>query len=1024
MSEKSFEDVYESLKDKSNTYVPFEDDLNDHGNEYQFLSDDDREMENDYTRQTDDENGSDFEIALPSGELNETCELSESQFNSESHRERRKETNAEDGDHCLLQKTNNHIIDQRLGFITTFEIERINIPQPSSNIELKYFHLDFDVSVLQQGYLALDVRGATPFVWNQGQRECITKHFQGDLQEYFLTSSPSDQKLRLSFTALHLIAKETTFELPNMNIDVKTKELCVVNNCPIVPRRYFAKQHIFQVRVALQSKEVNGMKTLYLRDWKVLCQQNRVSRVMFQIEISKEDINALLTFHDMLTHASMHYNSVLELEINKPIRRRQLRRDDSKRFNCIVARFEQHTGEKMFVHLHETVFRNFFRSETSAMVCFIHFSVKNAQITVTESNIASNVINTIFKYPGMLQDAFNGSMGFPVNRNNDKLGGLPKTLKTPAFSLNQFVVKICEKLNINSSFEMSLESSNFDKDRIRSKASDFGDGLQSNSSNQNMSLLHKNTTQKQDFGVEQILKKRKGSTNFPKIIRMVQTSVISEDKGRHQNISDFPTQKTEEMTGYKTVATQYELLNPQKDERKISKCISDYSKRVKEIKCTKLSERKEPRFSLVNSNFMQDLPNAVLCSQEEADKKTVLQSYYPDHASKVDSSSTSLEKPENKRRKETGVIDHAIRYCTQAYEYSDDSNRNGDDIADGAGVICIGIADRSIKQISDAADHSEGIVNIHDRTMTIAHPSSDQDETWSICPSTAKHTATHYDNRIPFRKHDLKVPSEGARNEQINLFNTCCFDGFLVMVFIVLQFDPVLRGQFETTSNEMHQIFYKIWRHYERGEFDKGKILWCKYGDMIPVGAADINLVGDERVRIFSTFNKNRILTEIWCSEKDCLGIIERKEKHGILIIWETGGKPLVESIEREINSYLMKSLGDCGSIQRNGEKCRGSRIRQIKDPPYFLPINLYHLRLLKETYSSEDLPETVRFNEHVYKLKLVKLYKDSHFVEKLKVINDWTYYDNKEAKLCYFDRDPESSLLSSCFYVRKTLQI
>ncbi|VDH89196.1 Hypothetical predicted protein [Mytilus galloprovincialis] len=148
------------------------------------------------------------------------------------------------------------------------------------------------------------------------------------------------------------------------------------------------------------------------------------------------------------------------------------------------------------------------------------------------------------------------------------------------------------------------------------------------------------------------------------------------------------------------------------------------------------------------------------------------------------------------------------------------------------------------------------------------------------------------------------------------------------------------------------------------------------------------------------------------------------KEPHGILTIWKTDGKPLVEIIERQINSYLMKTLGECRSIQRNGKECRGSRVRRIKDPPYFLPINLYHLRLLTETYSSEDLPETVQFNEHKYELKLVRLYKDVHFVDKLKVVDDWTYYDNKEGKLCYFDRDPESSLLSSCFYVRKTQQI
>lgn len=59
---------------------------------------------------------------------------------------------------------------------------------------------------------------------------------------------------------------------------------------------------------------------------------------------------------------------------------------------------------------------------------------------------------------------------------------------------------------------------------------------------------------------------------------------------------------------------------------------------------------------------------------------------------------------------------------------------------------------------------------------------------------------------------------------------------------------------------------------------------------MIPGGSTLINLEGQERERIFSTFSKNRILTEIRCSENDCLSVIMSKEPHGILTIWKTDG--------------------------------------------------------------------------------------------------------------------------------------
>lgn len=743
MSEKSFEDAYESLKDKSNTYVPFDDDLNEHGEtnehgmEYQCLRGVDGEMDNDNTKLSDDEDGSDFETVSPSEEFIETCEFS-IKINSDSYKARRTETTVGDGEHCVLQKTNNQTIDQRLTCIATSEIERINHSLTSSFMEHKYFHLYFDDPVMQLGYLSLDVRGTTSLVLSKGQSGCMRNHFQNDLQEYLFTSPPSDQTLSPCFTAIHLLATDTTFELPNANLEVKTKNPGVVNNCPIVPRRYFAKQYIFQVWIALGSKQINGMKTLYLQ---VLCQHNRESRVMFHIEISKGNSNALLALHEILTRKN---NSVLEFE-NEKSRGRQLRRDESKLFYSMVAEFVQLTGEQVCLQLHESTFWKVFQNETTGKICYIPFPMKKMLVRMTDSSIASNVINQIFQYPAILQDAFIRSIGIPVIKNRGQLVCLPKIWKIPAFSLNQIVVKIPEKMNVGNTFEMSLQPSNFDKDCIQSKACDFGECSRENrescaSNPKIQKMLQIYTTQKQDSSVKQILKKRKGFINCPKTIRMIQTSDISEDsiKTRHFDISDFPTQNTVDMAGYITVATQNELLHPTKDERTIFNRISDYSERVKEMQCTKFSVEKEPRFSCHST---LDLPTSISSSREKAYRKTFFQSHFADHATNAVTSPKSREKQENKRKQETGIIDHGLRYCTQAYEYQEDTSINEDAITDGAGVICVGVADRSIEQ-SDAADHSEGIFSIHRRTMTIAHPSSDQDETWRICPSTAKHTAT------------------------------------------------------------------------------------------------------------------------------------------------------------------------------------------------------------------------------------------------------------------------------------------
>ena len=52
----------------------------------------------------------------------------------------------------------------------------------------------------------------------------------------------------------------------------------------------------------------------------------------------------------------------------------------------------------------------------------------------------------------------------------------------------------------------------------------------------------------------------------------------------------------------------------------------------------------------------------------------------------------------------------------------------------------------------------------------------------------------------------MDVPADGATNKELELYNTCCIDGFLIMIFIVLHFDPVLRKEFQEAQNDLHKV--------------------------------------------------------------------------------------------------------------------------------------------------------------------------------------------------------------------------
>jgi hypothetical protein len=50
------------------------------------------------------------------------------------------------------------------------------------------------------------------------------------------------------------------------------------------------------------------------------------------------------------------------------------------------------------------------------------------------------------------------------------------------------------------------------------------------------------------------------------------------------------------------------------------------------------------------------------------------------------------------------------------------------------------------------------------------------------------------------------VPTEGGTSGHVVLINTCSIDGFLWMIFLVLNSDPDRRNQFEDSDNELEKV--------------------------------------------------------------------------------------------------------------------------------------------------------------------------------------------------------------------------
>ena len=50
------------------------------------------------------------------------------------------------------------------------------------------------------------------------------------------------------------------------------------------------------------------------------------------------------------------------------------------------------------------------------------------------------------------------------------------------------------------------------------------------------------------------------------------------------------------------------------------------------------------------------------------------------------------------------------------------------------------------------------------------------------------------------------IPPEGGTSGNVVLINTCPIDGFLFMIFLVLNSDPDRRNKFEDSDNELEKV--------------------------------------------------------------------------------------------------------------------------------------------------------------------------------------------------------------------------
>ncbi|CAG2217910.1 unnamed protein product [Mytilus edulis] len=281
-------------------------------------------------------------------------------------------------------------------------------------------------------------------------------------------------------------------------------------------------------------------------------------------------------------------------------------------------------------------------------------------------------------------------------------------------------------------------------------------------------------------------------------------------------------------------------------------------------------------------------------------------------------------------------------------------------------------------------EESTEIHTIHDRLphqspsikVNIVQPTMEQEERSEICTTLTSFDKSRAPNSHPF-KVNFRIPLAGGTSAHIVLKNTCSVDGFLLMIYVLLEENLTIRTQFEHSEHDLHKIYHQIWKKFTEGNFGDAKIAWGKYGgyieDLEANGARTdkiIDIIGRENERIFCVLAKHRFPLRVHCS---LVGdVYFTTQLYNVLPLYEVQGEPLYDTIKRAINKFL-----------------RG-----------------------------DDLP---CYRTHGYELYLVRFFIEgvNHFVDKIKIYGSWALYDDCREKLYHFDVDPEYVQLSSCYFVK-----
>ncbi|XP_076112640.1 uncharacterized protein LOC143080601 [Mytilus galloprovincialis] len=338
------------------------------------------------------------------------------------------------------------------------------------------------------------------------------------------------------------------------------------------------------------------------------------------------------------------------------------------------------------------------------------------------------------------------------------------------------------------------------------------------------------------------------------------------------------------------------------------------------------------------------------------------------------------------------------------------------------GIFPTGIEESTeIHTIHDRLPHQSPSIRVH-----IVQPTMEQEERSEICTTLTSFDKSRAPNSHPF-KVNFRIPLAGGTSSHIVLKNTCSVDGFLLMIYVLLEENLTIRTQFEHSEHDLHKIYHQIWKKFTEGNFGDGKIAWGKYGgyieDLEANGARTdkiIDIIGRENERIFCVLAKHRFPLRVHCS---LVGdVYFTTQLYNVLPLYEVQGEPLYDTIKRAINKFLRGDDLPCYRTHENiKEKCRGNSVQTLVEPPLILPINLFFLNYGKKKYSSNEIPEIVESNEHRYELYMVRFFIEGvkHFVDKIKIYGSWALYDDCREKLYHFDVDPEYVQLSSCYFVK-----